>query len=304
MAHARGEVLFIAGSGVSRGAGLPDFRELVVEVYKYKALDLAVHSVISKISSSNDNQEDLDLSDLEDNQKAEVERFRKGEYDVVLGMLERRLEGETNKGSLVRQATGEIIGTKTTPAPIHRNLMRLADRGDTVTIITTNFDRSLDFLEGIDRLRALEQKLSAPRRGWDDDPAGQAWDWLREEGNSVLILEDIESRRSLAFSLVIEFLHTLREGQDPAVEQDRIQQMIRLLDDEVRTYCAEMTTDFVNELSKASDQEPNPPSPEHLFQVSAKPFLQQVWPQERSLTSPGISNRLSRLPAIARGEFA
>ena len=42
--------------------------------------------------------------------------------------------------------------------------------------------------EGIDRLRALEQKLSAPRRGWDDDPAGQAWNWLREEGNSVRIL--------------------------------------------------------------------------------------------------------------------
>ena len=77
LAHARGEVLFIAGAGVSRGAGLPDFRDLVVKVYKYKSLDLAVHSIISKISSSNDNQEDLDLSDLEDNQKAEVERFRK-----------------------------------------------------------------------------------------------------------------------------------------------------------------------------------------------------------------------------------
>ena len=140
LAHARGEVLFIAGAGVSRDAGLPDFRKLVVEVYKYKALDLAVHSVISRISSSNDNEEAPDLSNLEDNQKAEVERFRKGEYDVVLGMLERRLEGEKNKGSLVRQAIGKIISTKTTPAPIHRTLMCLADRGGTVTIITTNFD--------------------------------------------------------------------------------------------------------------------------------------------------------------------
>ena len=140
LAHARGEVLFIAGAGVSRDAGLPDFRDLVVEVYKYEALDLAVHSVISRVSSSNDNPEASDLSNLEDNQKAEVERFRKGEYDVVLGMLERRLEGEKNKGSLVRQAIGGIISTKTTPAPIHRTLMRLADRGGTVTIITTNFD--------------------------------------------------------------------------------------------------------------------------------------------------------------------
>ena len=60
-------------------------------------------------------------------------------------------------------------------------------------VFTKKIDDSLYSLEGIDRLRALEQKLSAPRRGWDDDPAGQAWNWLREEGNSVRILRDMES---------------------------------------------------------------------------------------------------------------
>ena len=59
--------------------------------------------------------------------------------------------------------------------------------------VPINPDRSLDSLQGIDRLRALEQRLSAPRRGWDDDPAGQARDWLREEDNPVRVLEDIES---------------------------------------------------------------------------------------------------------------
>ena len=113
-----------------------------------------------------------------------------------------------------------------------------------------------------------------------------------------------ETRRSLAFSLVIESLHALREGRNPAVEQDRIQQMIRLLDDEVRTYCAEAITRFVNDLSEAGAQEADSLSPEHLFQSSVQPFLQHVWPQERSLVSPGISNKLSRLPAITRGEFA
>ena len=112
---------------------------------------------------------------------------------------------------------------------------------------------------------------------------------------------DRETRRSLAFSLVIESLHALREGRDSAVEQDRIQQMIRLLDDEVRAYCAEAITRFVSE---ASAQESDSPSPEHLFQLSVQPFLQHVWPRERSLVSSGISNRLSRLPAITRGEFA
>ena len=414
-------------------------------------------------------------------------------------------------------------------------------------VFTKKIDDSLDSLEGIDRLRALEQKLSAPRRGWDDDPAGQAWNWLREEGNSVRILRDMESspdggaefpmvwedfgqvhspsedqeqgqeshardlsaeagrvlallaklpsetlseaiggishwlscwekyvfdmpnwsavwlrawplavettnavqppneepnlnvvmqpgsdgphdldtlnspagklvgvflaacpkleenprpfdnpsdlekvrnhvindsgrsgliakhrmieslgyflyadqewteehlicplrsdgtgalalwravghrtqftdvlkiigndmvdrttdsqlgretRGSLAFSLVIESLHALRERREPAVKQDRIQQMIRSLDDEVRAECVEAITRFVSKLSESSEREPNPPSPEHLFRSAVKPFLRDVWPQERSLTSPGISNRISRLPAIARGEFA
>lgn len=408
-------------------------------------------------------------------------------------------------------------------------------------VLTKKTDHSIDSLEGIDRLRALEQKLSAPRRGWDDDPAGQAWNWLREEGNSVRILRDMESspdggakfpqvwesfgwahspsedqgqethareagrvldllaklpnetlseaiggishwfscwkkyvvtmpnwsavwlrawplavettnavqppneepnlnvvmqpgsdgphdldtlnspagklvgvflaacpkleenprpfdnpsdlekvrnhvinasgrsgliakhrmieslgyflyadqewteehlicplrsdgtgalalwravghrtqftdvlkiigndmvdrttdsqlgretRGSLAFSLVIESLHALRERREPAVKQDRIQQMIRSLDDEVRAECVEAITRFVSKLSESSEREPNPPSPEHLFRSAVKPFLRDVWPQEIYLTSRGISNRLSRLPAIARGEFA
>ena len=113
-----------------------------------------------------------------------------------------------------------------------------------------------------------------------------------------------ETRRSLTFSLVIESLHALRQGRESAVKQGRVQQMIRSLDDEVRTYCAEAITRFVRDLSEASAQEPDPLSPEHLFRSAVKPFLRDVWPQERSLTSPGISDRLSRLPAITRGNFA
>ena len=116
---------------------------------------------------------------------------------------------------------------------------------------------------------------------------------------------DRDGRSSLASILVRESLHALREGQEPAIEKGSVQQMIRLLDDEVRTYCAEAITRFVSELSEASTQESDPLSPEHLFQSAVKPFfLQEFWPPERSLVSPGISDRLSRLPAITRGKFA
>ena len=105
---------------------------------------------------------------------------------------------------------------------------------------------------------------------------------------------DRTTRSSLASSLVVGFLHALRKGREPEVAQDHIQQMIRSLDDEVRTSCAAAITDFVER-----DQEPN-----SAFQSAAKPFLQRVWPQELSLVSPGISERLATLPAISRGGFA
>ncbi len=135
LAHARGEVLFIVGAGVSRDAGLPDFRELVVQVYE--KLDKGVHSII--LENRQDSQ------DLNDKQKAEIKRFCQGEYDVVLGMLERRIDGHQKAQSLVRQAIGDILRPpELAPAPIHRTLMRLSDRGGAVTIITTNFDLLLE----------------------------------------------------------------------------------------------------------------------------------------------------------------
>ena len=70
LAHARGEVLFIVGAGVSRDAGLPDFRKLAVDVYE--ELDSAVYSVISRVSCADENCKDPDLSRLQDFQKAEV----------------------------------------------------------------------------------------------------------------------------------------------------------------------------------------------------------------------------------------
>ena len=172
LAHARGEVLFIAGAGVSQPASLPDFRGLVLRVYAQ--LDVAVHAVLSDIPPTAHNQWGADLSDLTDQQAAEVKRFINGDYDVALGMLERRMDGQSHNKSRVRQAVAnELRAPGVRPAPIHRALMRLADRGGAVTIVTTNFELLLE--DAAKRVRPAVQTYALggiPRPGRSDGFAG------------------------------------------------------------------------------------------------------------------------------------
>lgn len=172
LAHARGEVLFIAGAGVSQPAGLPDFRGLVLTVYAQ--LDMAVHAVISGIPPAGCDHWSADLSGLTNQQAAEVRRFIRGDYDVVLGMLERRMDGHSDGKSRVRQAVArELRNPDVRPAPIHRALMRLADRGGVMTIVTTNFELLLE--DAAKRLRQAVQTYALggiPRPGHRDDFSG------------------------------------------------------------------------------------------------------------------------------------
>ncbi len=101
LAHARGEVLFICGAGISSPAGLPDFRQLVLDVYE--RLDSVVHSVLTGIPVGACNQWQANCAGLTERQTAEVKRFIAGDYDVVLGMLERRLDDQTRGDSQVRR---------------------------------------------------------------------------------------------------------------------------------------------------------------------------------------------------------
>lgn len=172
LAHARGEVLFVAGAGISQPANLPDFRGLVLRIYA--ELDAVVHGVIAAIPRGACNQWSVDLSSLTNQQAAEVRRFIVGDYDVVLGMLERRIDGQSHGKSRVRQAVAsELRAPGVHPAPIHRALMRLADRGDAVTIVTTNFELLLE--DAANRGRSTVQTYALggiPRPGRSDDFAG------------------------------------------------------------------------------------------------------------------------------------
>jgi NAD-dependent SIR2 family protein deacetylase len=172
LAHARGEVLFVAGAGISQPAGLPDFRELVLKVYAQ--LDTAVHGVISRIPRAVCNQWSVDVSALNHRQAAEVRRFVARDYDVVLGMLERRMDEQSRSNSGVRQAVARELRTPgVRPARIHRALMRLADRRGAATIVTTNFDLLLEDAAKKSQPAVQTYALGGiPRPGHSNDFAG------------------------------------------------------------------------------------------------------------------------------------
>jgi hypothetical protein len=113
-----------------------------------------------------------------------------------------------------------------------------------------------------------------------------------------------ETRRSLVFSLVIESLHAFREERNPAVPNARILQMLRSLDDEVRAHAAEAVQRFVRDLSSKTEKVPDLPLGETLFRQAVQPFLERVWPQERSLSTPGVARAFADLPATCGQAFA
>jgi hypothetical protein len=110
-----------------------------------------------------------------------------------------------------------------------------------------------------------------------------------------------DTRQNLVFSLVVEQLHAFRAGREPAVPHARITQLLRTVDDEIRGTAAQAIQQFVSDLSSNKDINA---SASELFQSAAAPFLLRVWPQERSLATPGVSSALAELPASSCEAFA
>ncbi|MCP3392334.1 hypothetical protein NLM27_26655 [Bradyrhizobium sp. CCGB12] len=108
-----------------------------------------------------------------------------------------------------------------------------------------------------------------------------------------------ETRGRLAFSVVVESLHAFLADRAPAIPNRRVTQMIRTLEDEVRATAANAVQQFIRDMSARSDK-----PADLLFRTAAAPFLQMVWPQERSLSTPGVSKAFADLPATSRAAFA
>jgi hypothetical protein len=115
---------------------------------------------------------------------------------------------------------------------------------------------------------------------------------------------DRDARQSLAFSIVIQSLFAFLMNREPAVSAADVAQMLRSLEPEVRADAAHSIVRFVRENTGVKPEEHESEfTPERLFHSAAKPFLKEVWPLERSLTSPGVARALANLPQCTGTAF-
>jgi hypothetical protein len=112
-----------------------------------------------------------------------------------------------------------------------------------------------------------------------------------------------DTRSSLLSSLVVESMHSFYERRDPAVSYPSLQQAIRSVEDEVRARAAQTVQRFVSQMTNQKLTDQTIATAESVFLESARPFLQRVWPQERSLATPGVSAAFADLPATAKEAF-
>jgi len=106
------------------------------------------------------------------------------------------------------------------------------------------------------------------------------------------------------FSVVFDCLESYRTCEEPAVAHARVTQLIRAVDEEVRAEAAQSVQRFVREMPASVAKAGGTATPESVFESAAEPFLREVWPQERSLSTPGVSRAFADLPATSGAAFA
>lgn len=114
-----------------------------------------------------------------------------------------------------------------------------------------------------------------------------------------------QTKQSFVFSIVVEVLYAFLDNRASAVPHQRVLRMLRSIDDETRTSAARAIETFLRDVSSRRRKDGSgPPTAANLFRRAVHPMLRDVWPQERSLTTPGVSSALARLPACSGDAFA
>ena len=111
-----------------------------------------------------------------------------------------------------------------------------------------------------------------------------------------------KTRKSLLSSLTLDALHSFLGSREPAVPYPMIQQAIRSVEDEVRGNAAQMVRRFLKEV-RIHPIDKSPLDSETVFTNAILPFLNSVWPLERTLTTPGISSAFAQLPSASGAAF-
>lgn len=130
-AHEEGDVVFFCGAGISRPAGLPDFRGLVDQMY-------------AELGTGRYPSED--------------ETYQRKHYDATLDLLEGRFPGRrlAVRTALMRVLLQPKLRRKGATGT-HAALLQLArGRDNAVRLVTTNFDRIFQRLIARDRLAISE----------------------------------------------------------------------------------------------------------------------------------------------------
>jgi hypothetical protein len=147
LARDQGRVLFLTGAGVSTPApsDLPDFQGLVREIAKRldARLGQAMGDWMKEKASPSDppKAKEAFMDGLDPRQCAEFKRFASSEYDMVLGMLERRMVRASEPVSSLRVAARDVLDAAKAPNALHASINLLARRFGELFVATTNFDR-------------------------------------------------------------------------------------------------------------------------------------------------------------------
>lgn len=112
------------------------------------------------------------------------------------------------------------------------------------------------------------------------------------------------ARERLIMSVIVECLNAYREKREPYIAKVRVVRMLYSLDEEARAHAVGILSRFLFEVSKGEGNKDPSVTPEFLWSISVKPFIEDIWPKERSLTTPIIAREFAHLPAASRGRFA